>query len=132
MSIEFSILVADRNRHVREFLQRELTAEGFRVRMAKDGGEVLTSIAAEHCPDLLILDLEIPFAGRYSLLEEIRQHNRLLPIVIHTFLTDYAVHPEMEGTEVFIEKSGNMDQLKKVVRDVLRNKYPLRFSGAAQ
>ena len=132
MSNEFSILVADRNRHVREFLQRELTAEGYRVWMAKDGGEVLTNIATEHCPDLLILDLEIPFAGRLSLLEEIRKHNQLLPIVIHTFLTDYAGHPNMEGAEAFIEKSGNMDQLKNVVRDVLRNKYPLRFADAAE
>jgi DNA-binding response OmpR family regulator len=132
MSNEFSILVADRNRHVREFLQRELTAEGYRVWTAKDGGEVLTHIATEPGPDLLILDLEIPFAARLGLLEQIRKQNRLLPVVIHTFLTDYAGHQEMAGAEACIEKSGNMDQLKSVVREVLRSKYPLRFACAPE
>jgi CheY-like chemotaxis protein len=32
---EFKILVADRNQRVREFLKRELMAEGYRVRLAK-------------------------------------------------------------------------------------------------
>jgi DNA-binding NtrC family response regulator len=132
MSNEFSILVADRNRHVREFLQRELTAEGYRVRTAKDGGEVLTHITTEPGPDLLILDPEIPFAGRLGLLEEIRKQDRLLPVVIHTFLADYIGNLERASAEACIEKSGNMDQLKSVVREVLRDKYPLRFAGAPE
>jgi DNA-binding response OmpR family regulator len=32
---EFKILIADRNQHVREFLKRELMAEGYRVGLAK-------------------------------------------------------------------------------------------------
>jgi CheY-like chemotaxis protein len=54
-------LIADRNRHVRDFLRRELTAEGYQVEMAADGREVLSRIEGADPPHLLILDLEIPY-----------------------------------------------------------------------
>ena len=40
------ILIADRNRHVRDFLRRELGAEGYQVEVARDGREVLGRIMA--------------------------------------------------------------------------------------
>ena len=45
---KFTILIADRNRHVREFLRRELMAEDYCVEVAKDGREVLLMITAEN------------------------------------------------------------------------------------
>lgn len=38
---KFTILIADRNSNVREFLKREMMTEGYRVRLAKDSREVL-------------------------------------------------------------------------------------------
>lgn len=37
MAKKFTILTADRNRNVREFLKREMIAEGYRVKVAKIG-----------------------------------------------------------------------------------------------
>ena len=51
------ILIADRNRHVRDFLRRELHAEGYRIEVARDGREVLNHLQGHEPPDLLILDL---------------------------------------------------------------------------
>ena len=62
MKDQFTILIADRNSHVRKFLQREMTAAGYRVRLAENAGEVL-KCAFRHEPlDLVILDPDLPGA----------------------------------------------------------------------
>ena len=127
MSNAFTILIADRNRHVREFLQRELRAEGYRVQVARDGREVLLMVKGDEPPDLLILDLEMPYGDGLTILEQIRHHKPPLPIIIHSFLTDYANHPDVADTAAFVEKSGNTDSLKAAVLEVLHSHYPTRF-----
>ena len=59
------ILIADRNRHVRDLLHREFAAAGYQVRVAKTGQEVL-SICNEEAPDLFILDSELPFLAELA------------------------------------------------------------------
>jgi DNA-binding response OmpR family regulator len=125
---EFSILITDRNRHVREFLRRELTAEGYTVRVARDGREVLMVIDQEMSPDLLILDLEIPYAGGLALLERLQNRQNPVPVVVHTFLAEDGNHMNAQHTAVFVEKSGNTDKLKTAVAEVLSKCYPQRFA----
>jgi CheY-like chemotaxis protein len=125
---KFTILIADRNRHVREFLRRELIAEDYCVEVAKDGREVLIMINAEKPPDLLILDLDIPFVGGLAILESLQDRFPPLPVVIHSFLTEYSNHPVVQRAATFVEKRGNIDRLKSAVVDVLRKSYPHRFS----
>ena len=127
MYSEFTILIADRNRHVREFLRRELLADEYRVEVAKDGRELLMMIDVDKPPDLLILDLDIPFVGGVVLLERLKDQVPSLPIVIHSFLTEYSNHPAVQQVAAFVEKRGNIDRLKAVVLDVLRKRYPTRF-----
>ena len=131
MGDAFSILIADRNRHVREFLRRELISEGYRVQVAKDDREVWTAITREP-PDLLILDLEIPYGGGLNILVRLQEHEPPLPVVIHTFLTEYANHAAVEGRALFVEKRGNTDCLKEAVLDMLQKFYPRRFHQAAE
>ena len=130
MYSEFTILIADRNRHVREFLRRELLADEYRVEVAKDGRELLMMIDVDKPPDLLILDLDIPFVGGVVLLERLKDQVPSLPIVIHSFLTEYSNHPAVQQAAAFVEKRGNIDRLKAVVVDVLRKRYPNRFQPA--
>jgi DNA-binding response OmpR family regulator len=125
---EFTILITDRNRHVREFLRRELTAEGYTVRVARDGREVLMVIDQEISPDLLILDLEIPYAGGLALLERLQNRENPVPVVVHTFLAEDGNHMNARHAAVFVEKSGNTDKLKTAVAEVLSKCYPRRFA----
>lgn len=122
----FHILVADRNRHVREFLRRELISEGYRVELAKDDRELLQMIETE-APDLLILDLEIPYGGGLAVLQRLKDRNPRVPVVIHTFLTEYANHPVVQGQASFVEKMANTDILKAAITEMLRKSYPLKF-----
>jgi DNA-binding response OmpR family regulator len=123
----FTILIADRNPHVREFLRRELVADGFRVLLAKDGREVLKLLDVNERPDLLILDLEIPHVSGLDILKQLQERESLLPVVVHTFLTDYANHPAVQKAAAFVEKTGNnIDNLRAVILGVLQNWYPER------
>jgi len=129
MRNEFTILIADRNRHVREFFCREFTAEGYRVVAARDSREVLAIIDGDTPPDLLILDLEIPHRGGLEVLERLRERGPHVPVVIHSFVTENFNHPAVQGTAAFVEKSGNnINHFRATIREVLRKHYPHRFT----
>src|SRR4030043_86469 len=83
------ILIADRNRHVRDFLRRELSAEGYRVEVARDGREGLGRINGEDPPHPLILALEIPSLDDRGVGFRLKERQPALPVVIHTFLPEY-------------------------------------------
>jgi DNA-binding response OmpR family regulator len=123
MDRPFTILIADKNRHVRDFLRRELGAEGYRVRLAKDGRRLLMMIHLEDPPDLVILDPEIPYSGELEILEQIHAKTPPVPLIIHTFLTEYANNPLIGEWGIFVEKRGNIDHLKAAVSKMLKKCY---------
>jgi DNA-binding response OmpR family regulator len=122
----FTVLITDRNRHVRNFLRRELIAEGYQVEVAADGRDLLRKVSIADPPDLLILD--IPYSGGPAILERLRRVNSGLPVIIHAFATEDASHPAVQRAAAFVEKMGNTDRLKAAVFEILREYYPNRFT----
>jgi DNA-binding NtrC family response regulator len=122
---QFTILIADRNPHIRDFLRRELISAGYRVQLAKDSRKLLRMTRVDDSPDLLILDLEIPHVNGLQILEQLQDRGPMLPVVIHTFLMEYANHPAVQKATAFVEKTGNnIDNLKAVIVGALANWYP--------
>jgi DNA-binding NtrC family response regulator len=120
----FTILVADRNPNVRDFLKRELMAEGYRVLQAKDNREVLKRVFSRTPLDLLIFDPDLPNAGEMEILEKLNDRIPPLPVVLHSFQTDHINFPEAIIPGVFVEKRGNsVEQLKKVVAKMLNQAW---------
>jgi len=79
-------------------------------------------------PDLLILDLEIPYEGGEAILEKLTERAPLLPVVIHTFPSEFSMNGLLAGGRAtVVEKSGNTDSLKNAVLEMLRKAYPDRF-----
>jgi len=127
MERRFRILVADKNKNVRDFLMRELSAEGYETASTRDGAFLLEIIAGEDPPDLLILDLEIPGIDSAGIFGKTQAHHPPIPVIVHTFLTEECERAAMAETEIYIEKSGNIDHLKSAVADMLKKFYPERF-----
>lgn len=127
MANHCKILIADRNRHVREFLRRELGAEGYEVEVARDGRELLTLICAPEPPHLVILDLEIPYLDELKIWEQLMDRQPPLPVVVHTFLPEYPTRLMVPMAAAFLEKKGDTDELKAVVAEVIDKHYPKRF-----
>ena len=126
------ILIADRNRHVREFLRRELSAEGYQVEVARDGRELLNLLCGDDPPHLLILDLEIPYLDELEIWARPKDRQPPLPVVIHTFLPEYPTQLTVPLAAAFLEKKGDTDELKAIVADVIRQHYPQRFGRVSE
>jgi DNA-binding response OmpR family regulator len=125
MAQQFTILIADRNRHVRKFLRRELISAGYRVRVANDGREVLRMTDVDELPDLLVLDLEMPHVSGLEILKQLQDRKSPVPVVVHTFLTEYANHPAVQKAAAFVEKTwDNIDEFKAVIVGMLRERFP--------
>ncbi len=128
MEDQFAIIVADRNRHVRDFLKREFEADGYVILLAKDEKELLSLIDGAVPADLLILDLEVPCFGGADLMDQLNNRKPSMPVVVHTLLTEQSTHGAVQKAAAFLEKRGNnIDHLKDVVFGVLRRYYPDRF-----
>ena len=124
MADRYKILIADRNRHVRDFLRRELTAEGYQVEVAADGREILSRINGNDPPHLLILDLEVPYLDEPEVWSRLKDCQPPLPLVIHTLLPEYPTRQTCPLAAAFLEKRGDTDQLKAVVAEVIDTYYP--------
>ncbi|MCK4617433.1 response regulator [Candidatus Aerophobetes bacterium] len=118
-----TILVADDDKHVRLLLETELTLEGYRVILARNGLEVLKRMK-EESPDLLILDIKMPGMHGLQVLEAIRKENKKLPIIICTayekMRDDYTVWASRVAG--FLVKPFDLSHLKVIIKRSLANK----------
>ena len=129
MGEKFTLLITDRNRHVREFLQREFAAEGYDVLAAQDGRDVLATVERGIPPDLLVFDPDIPYAEGREILEVLSRRSPPLPVVVHCFAAEHPGYPAAGGRFAVVEKSGSTELLKMAVSGMLRRFYPQRFTG---
>ena len=121
MDKKFSILVADRNPNVREFLKRELMDEGYQVLLANSCTEVLKRVYQYEPLDLVILDLDLPDSGDLAILEKLENRIPELPVIIHAFPSDFCELPAVINAAGFVEKKANsIELLKKLVYETLR------------
>jgi DNA-binding NtrC family response regulator len=116
-----TLLIADRNPHVREFLKREMMAEGYRIQLVKSGQELIEHIHnPDTLPDLVILDPDLPDANDLSLVNRIQQIVPELPVVIHTLQTEMVDQMKDVQSVIVIEKMGSsVDHLKIAVKNIL-------------
>lgn len=128
-----TILVTDTNRHVRDLIRRELESEGYDVRVAKDGRELIAQLSAGSPPDLLILDPDLQDGGGLAVQKRLREGLCSIPVVVHGFLGEVASGAVPIVGTAFVEKTENTDVLKRVVREVLAQHPPARsLDGSAE
>jgi len=80
-----TIVIADDSEAHRVLMQSMLESERFELVMKEDGKEVLDYLK-DNTPDMLILDIEMPFIDGLSIVERVRWVPRLkaVPVVIVT------------------------------------------------
>lgn len=113
------LLIAERNPNVRSFLSREFSREGYAVRTAKNGFELVKAIHSGEQPDLIVLDLDVPYLEGGATVELLQRHKILIPIVIHSLGGVEPDHPLMLRAKAWVKKTGDPGQLKQVVRGLL-------------
>ena len=77
MNIREKILVIEDEKSIARFISTILTANGYEAMRAASGAEAMSMISS-HCPDLVILDLMMPFMDGMPCLREMPRR-RLSP-----------------------------------------------------
>ena len=117
------ILVAEDDPASRELLRDILSAWGYDVVEACDGGEALRKIE-ETGPDLVLLDIQMPVLDGFAVLCQLRQDPRFaaLPVVA---VTAYAMRGDREktlkaGFNAYLSKPVDATALRTRIEQLLR------------
>jgi two-component system, OmpR family, response regulator len=80
---EAAILVVDDDAPIRRMLDRTLSAEGYAVETAADGGEALAAVERS-APDLVVLDVGLPGVDGLSVSRRLRAKGLAVPVLLLT------------------------------------------------
>jgi two-component system response regulator MprA len=118
------ILVVDDDPQIRETLKRYLTYEGYRVELAEDGRQALSSMAADPA-DLVVLDVGLPDMDGLEVCRRIREADDV-PIIMLTArgTLEDKVDGLDSGADDYITKPFEPEELSARVRALLRRKTP--------
>lgn len=118
-----TILVADDNEGQLMLLDMVLSSEGYQVALAADGREALQYLK-EHTPDLLILDVNMPFLSGIEVCDRVKRIRRLknVPIMVLTSSRDERVRTtaKMAGANMVMNKPLIGKDLRSIVAALLR------------
>ncbi|HRQ36458.1 MAG TPA: response regulator transcription factor [Chloroflexota bacterium] len=118
------ILVVEDEERIRQFLQRGLTYEGYRVDTAVDGPTGL-ELARENPPDLVLLDIMLPGMDGLEVCRRLRAVSEV-PILMLTAketIEDRVVGLDA-GADDYLVKPFAFDELMARVRALLRRTAP--------
>jgi DNA-binding response OmpR family regulator len=122
------MLIAEDDRALGIFLQRGLEIDGHRVRVARDGEQAMELYKSE-CPDLTILDLNLPKKDGESVLAEMRQVNPDLPVLVLTGRHELETRVRCleRGADDLMLKPFSFLELRARCRALLRRKSDARL-----
>ncbi len=110
-----AILIVDDEPAIRDAIAMLLGEEGFRVHTAWDGREALELLRRSH-PDVIVSDVMMPVMNGYELVEELRAHNDLTPVI----LMSAGSHPlSGKPNVVSLSKPFDLDHLLTLVAELL-------------
>jgi len=111
------VLVIDKNRHVRSFLQRELLRDGHEVQAVSDDGFVGAGKRVDY--DIVVVDPELLHGRMWSSFEILHKHNPHMIVILHSIdLTPdtlYATIPPGWDDRIVVVEKGNMIALREAI-----------------
>ena len=107
-----------------------LEFEGFEV-VSADTGKAGVSLARQGNPDAIILDLMLPDANGFVVCEQIRQLDRLIPIIMLTARSSEAdkIRGLDAGADDYVTKPFSLGELIARIRAIFRAGIPPRKQG---
>ncbi len=129
-----SLLVVDDDASIRRMLDRTLTAAGYEVALAADGGQALAAVERA-APDLIVLDLAMPGVDGPAVLRRLRGRGLATPVLLLTARDSLSdrVDGLDAGADDYLVKPFETDELLARIRALLRRgKTPEALLAAAE
>lgn len=120
------ILIVDDDLSLLRLYQEELSEEGYKVILAKDGMEALKKFEKES-PQLVVMDIRMPVMDGIETLTALLGKNRQIPVILNTAYPQYRENFMTWGAEAYVIKSSDLTELKQKIREVLdKRKKPVK------
>ena len=120
-----TILLAEDDLEVCDYLETALSFQGYSVEVAHDGEEVLTCLRDRQAPvSAVVMDVIMPNRDGIEALKEIRRFDRDVPVIMMSGASSplNVVEAMKSGANDFIPKPLNPDDLRKALKSVLETK----------
>jgi DNA-binding response OmpR family regulator len=119
---KLTLLIVDDDATIRNSLYRLFSEDGYKVLTAADGIELSKSLESD-TPDLVILDVDLPWINGLELTELIKSHDDIkeIPIILLSGLVEKTDIKKgfAAGADDYISKPFNPDRLKQTVLTLL-------------
>lgn len=121
--MQYTVLIIDDEKNIREGLGAALELEDYTVALASDGKEGLERIQKGDI-DLVITDLRMPKISGEQVLAKVTAENPGIPVIVLTGhgSIDSAVDAMRNGAYDFLTKPLNLDQLILIVKRALQGR----------
>ena len=115
------ILIAEDDDEIRRALERILRFEGYRTVSVADGAVALSAVV-EHHPDVIVLDVMMPFVDGLTVCRRIREHGNRVPILMLTARHEVSdrVAGLDAGADDYMPKPFDLEELLARLRALLR------------
>jgi two-component system, OmpR family, response regulator MprA len=124
-AVAATVLIAEDDRSVRQALERALRLEGYVVVSANDGLAALELVASSE-PNLVLLDVTMPFLDGFSVCRELRARSNRVPVLMLT--ARHEVRDRVSGLDCgaddYLVKPFALEELLARVRALLRRTEP--------
>lgn len=115
------ILYVEDEMFLAKIVKESLESRGYEVMLEMDGADVITRFN-KNIPDICVLDIMLPNKDGFTIAEEIRQTNALVPIIFLTAKTQTTdlVKGFHTGANDYIRKPFSMEELIVRIENALR------------
>lgn len=126
-----AVVVGDDSLDDRSYLETLLQSQGYEVKLAEDGEEVLQCLEHEGPVSLVLLDLLVPRKGGLEMLRELRRRYNGLPIIL---MSGVPVPQSVRETirfhkAVYLDKPILPEHLSAAMRDLFGKERPAASRG---
>ncbi|WP_018351126.1 response regulator transcription factor [Longispora albida] len=127
---EARLLVVEDDPNIVELLSASLRYAGFDVAAAMSGADALT-VAGEHKPDLVVLDVMLPDLDGFEVIRRLRAGGQRVPVVFLTARdnTDDKIRGLTLGGDDYVTKPFSLEELTARIRAVLRRTHSAEPAG---
>ncbi len=112
------VLCVDDDLSLLRLYQDELSEEGYRVILAKDGKEALGKFEKEK-PQVVVMDIRMPVMDGIEALTAMMGKDRQIPVILNTAYPQYRENFMTWGAEAYVIKSSDLTELKQKIREIL-------------
>ena len=125
------ILLVEDEAEIASFIQRGLTEEDYVVTWATTGEQALTQLSAAAI-DAVLLDIRLPGMSGLDMLEQVRAHDKRLPVMMLTALdaVEDRVRGLRSGADDYLPKPFDFEELLARVEALLRRAEQGRATSA--